>query len=321
MNFQPFDRLPIVEWAMWWDKTVAAWQAQGLDKGLDRYGLYRHFGLDMWYQDWVAPWVPAARSHGAAVVNTAAEYAELRQTLYRKDPVNLGMWRQWAEEQRRGDAVLWVTLQGFFWYPRTLFGIEPHLYAFYDQPELMHQMNEDLLAWNLEVIEAICEVTVPDFMTFAEDMSYNHGPMLSKELFDEFLAPYYRRIVPELQRRGILTVIDSDGDITEAAGWYGGCGIDGMLPLERQAGVDMAELRRRYPAMRFIGHFDKMTMPRGREAMAAEFERLLPVARQGGFIPGVDHQTPPGVTLAQYGEYLELYRAFAERAGRSEVVK
>ena len=37
-------------------------------------------------------------------------------------------------------------------------------------------------------------------MTFAEDMSYNHGPMLSKALFDEFLAPYYRRLVPRLAR-------------------------------------------------------------------------------------------------------------------------
>ena len=32
-----------------------------------------------------------------------------------------------------------------------------------------------------------------DFMTFGEDMSYNNGPMLSKECFDTFLLPYYRR--------------------------------------------------------------------------------------------------------------------------------
>jgi len=23
MNFQPVDRLPVWEWAMWWDKTIA----------------------------------------------------------------------------------------------------------------------------------------------------------------------------------------------------------------------------------------------------------------------------------------------------------
>ena len=31
MNFEPVDRLPAIEWATWWDKTIAAWQEQGLE--------------------------------------------------------------------------------------------------------------------------------------------------------------------------------------------------------------------------------------------------------------------------------------------------
>ena len=31
-------------------------------------------------------------------------------------------------------------------------------------------------------------------MTIAEDMSYNHGPMISERTFDEFVAPYYRQL-------------------------------------------------------------------------------------------------------------------------------
>ena len=30
MNFQPVDRLPRWEWAMWWDKTIDRWKRQGL---------------------------------------------------------------------------------------------------------------------------------------------------------------------------------------------------------------------------------------------------------------------------------------------------
>jgi len=40
--------------------------------------------------------------------------------------------------------------------------------------------------------------------------------------------------------------------------------------------------------------------------MRAEFERLVPIMHTGGFIPSVDHQTPPGVSLAQYRDYLKL---------------
>jgi uroporphyrinogen-III decarboxylase len=64
----------------------------------------------------------------------------------------------------------------------------------------------------------------------------------------------------------------------------------------------------------YIGGFDKMCMPQGEAAMRAEFERLLPVARQGGYIISCDHQTPPGVSLEQYHIYLRLLGEYARRA-------
>lgn len=90
--------------------------------------------------------------------------------------------------------------------------------------------------------------------------------------------PIYRRILPALHERGIITIVDSDGDITIPAHWFEEVGIEGILPIERQAGVDMAVLRREHPRMRFIGHFDKMVMNKSEAAMRAEFERHLPVA-------------------------------------------
>ena len=140
--------------------------------------------------------------------------------------------------------------------------------------------------------------------------------MISKALFDEFLAPFYRRIVPIVHEYGAVVSIDSDGDITDAVDWYGSVGADIMSPLERQAGVDLMKLRDQYPNFLFIGHYDKMVMPLGEEAMRAEFERLLPVMRQGGFIPSVDHQTPPGVSLENYEIYLRLLREYCEKAAQ-----
>lgn len=54
MNFQPFDRLPIVEWAVWWDKTIERWHREGLPEAVvDRYEICRHFGQDVYLQDWI----------------------------------------------------------------------------------------------------------------------------------------------------------------------------------------------------------------------------------------------------------------------------
>ncbi|MCD4824888.1 MAG: hypothetical protein K8S55_09780, partial [Phycisphaerae bacterium] len=53
MNFQPFDRLPIVEWAAWWDQTLDRWYGESLPTDMtDRYDICRHFGLDLYMQDW-----------------------------------------------------------------------------------------------------------------------------------------------------------------------------------------------------------------------------------------------------------------------------
>jgi len=323
MNFQPFDRLPIVEWAGWWNQTVDRWWKEGLPVELtDRYDICRHFGLDLYLQHWFhacGPECPRPTHHGSGIICSAKDYESIRAHLYPQPLPDAEktwvMWADWSEEQKRGDAVLWFTVEGFFWFPRVLLGIERHLYAFYDQAELMHRINSDLAEWHIKVIEQLVRVCKPDFMTFAEDMSYNHGPMLSRDLFDEFMAPYYRRVVPILLDNGIIPIVDSDGDITVPAAWFEDVGVQGMLPLERQAGVNVAELRKLHPRMRFIGCFDKMTMNKGEAAMRREFERLLPAAAAGGLIISCDHQTPPGVSYQDYLLYLRLFREYADLAG------
>lgn len=330
MNFQPFDRLPMIEWATWWDTTIARWRQEGLPANFstadgkligERDQLARFFGQDVYLQDWLPiadPGCPKAVTHGAGIIKTMDDYEKVLPHLY-VDPsraVNKERWSRWAELQKRGEAVLWCTLEGFFWFSRQLLGIEPHLYAFYDEPELMHRINSDLVAWQMKCLDAIYDICAPDFMTFAEDMSYNHGPMLSEALFDEFMLPYYQQVIPKLEERGVISVIDSDGDVATAANWFERAGLEGILPLERQAGVDIAALRKSHPRMRFIGHFDKLTMHRGEAVMRAEFERLLPTAARGGFIISVDHQTPPGVSYQDYQLFMSLFREYAEEAGR-----
>ena len=66
----------------------------------------------------------------------------------------LGM-KLWLERQDKGEAVIWITLEGFFWFPRTLMGFTKLMLAFYDQPELLHRMNQELLDFNLAILERI----------------------------------------------------------------------------------------------------------------------------------------------------------------------
>ncbi|MBN1352489.1 hypothetical protein JXJ21_24030 [candidate division KSB1 bacterium] len=318
MNFQPVDRLPVIEWAGWWDQTLDRWYAEGLPGELtDRGEIREYLGLDCYRQLGVGAksgTCPRAKQHGAGIISDRKTYHEIKQHLYPEPAINRALLSSWAPVQASGDMVIWFTLEGFFWYPRTLLGIESHFYAFYDQPGLLHEINSDLLNFNLRAIDSVCQICRPNFMTFAEDLSYNHGSMLSKPCFDEFLAPYYKQIIPVLKQHQIIPFIDSDGDVTELISWFEEVGIEGVLPLERMAGVDVSKIRDAHPEFKMIGAFDKTVMHLGERAIRREFERLLPVMRQGGFIPSVDHQTPPGVSLEQYRGYVALLKEYCRVA-------
>ncbi|MFH1008165.1 MAG: uroporphyrinogen decarboxylase family protein [Candidatus Latescibacterota bacterium] len=318
MNFESVDRYPMIEWAGWWDKTILRWKEEGLPRNLSEEGEIReHLGLDKVRQCWIRATkdtCPVAKSHGSGILSDGEDYLRVKEHLYPEEVFDRDTVTQWSLEQQKGDMVVWITLEGFFWFPRTLLGIQKHLYAFYDLPELMHEMNQDVLAHNLRALDQFCEVCVPDFMTFAEDMSYNHGPMISKPLFDEFMGPYYRQVVPRLKEYDIIPFVDTDGNIESMVSWFTEVGVEGFLPLERQSGIDLLRLRGEHPGLKLIGGYDKMVMCQGEVAMRAEFERILPVMRQGGYVPGVDHQTPPEVSLENYGIYLRLLEEYCRKA-------
>ena len=139
---------------------------------------------------------------------------------------------------------------------------------------------------------------------------------LSILLLDTVLAPFYHKVIPVLKEHGTKVIMDSDGNISRMIPWMQRVGIDGVLPLERQAGVDIAALREQYPDFLFIGAFDKMTMRQSTEAMKGEFQRLLPVMKTGGFIPSCDHQTPPDCPLERYRDYVSMLHEYAEKAVR-----
>lgn len=113
MAFQPVDRLPVVEWAHWWNLTVERWQQQdGLDPDLsDRYDLMHHFGLDIYKQAWprsIHFSAPRPQSHGAGRFSghdsPHAAYEALLPHLYRIDD----KWPLRLDElvMDRGDAAV-----------------------------------------------------------------------------------------------------------------------------------------------------------------------------------------------------------------------
>ena len=312
----PDDRLPMIEWAAWWDKTMDRWVGEGFPKGLDLTRSLQYFGLDELYCAGCSPHVPPAPGHGRGVIENEDDYGRIRGQMYPDAAIEALANAAGSLKPRHdaGEIIVRIWLDGFFWFPRRLFGIEPHMFAFYDYPDLMEEITKDLRDFNMRALSALFDVMKPDFVGYAEDMSYNHGPMLSKECFDRFMLPHYKIQNGFCHENGVKTLVDSDGDVSAMVPWFARSGIDGVYPLERQANVDIAKIREEHPEFIMLGGFDKMVMNKGEDAIRGEFERILPVMQSSRYIPSVDHQTPPGVSLGDYRTYVKIFEEYCKKA-------
>ena len=314
------DRTPVIEWASWWDLTYKNWFQQGLPQ-MSPEELNVYWGHDPLKQFWlpvIEEGCPQPDHFGGPIIEDDEDYKRVHKYLFtdrllEQIDKNVGDYpRAHADE----DIAYWFSLDGFFWFPRRLFGIEGHLLAFYDYPELMLEINRDLCEFHKKCLKVLFSRIKPLFMTFGEDMSYNLGPMLSKECYDEFMLPFYKELVPLIKAGGTKVLIDTDGQVEPLIPWFLEGGIEGILPLERMAGVDVNRIREKYPELIMIGGYDKTVMHKGEAAIRAEFERILPAIRSGRYIPSVDHQTPPAVSVEDYKLYMSILREYSQKIGK-----
>ena len=162
LRFERVDRLPRFEWATWWDQTILRWEGEGLpsnrpDGEAGVVAIMEFFGLDPVWQMWFPIQKPGypAMPHGQGPVADMRSYEAIREYLYPEINWETAFPPEVRERHAKGELAVWFTLNGFFWFPRELLGIERHLYAFYDQPDLMRRINDDLLAFNKRAIEGL----------------------------------------------------------------------------------------------------------------------------------------------------------------------
>jgi hypothetical protein len=193
--------------------------------------------------------------------------------------------------------------------------VENQLMMYHDDPGLMRDINEHLCSLWLAVLEDLLARVDLDFVYIWEDMSFKTGPLMSPSMFGHFIVPYYKRITGVLRDRGIDTIfVDTDGLCTPLIPGFIEGGVAGLYPFEVQAGMDVVDVRRRFPQLLVQGGLDKTAVARGREAIDAELSAKLPtMLAQGGYIPFCDHLVPPDVPWENFAYYREQVARYVER--------
>ena len=200
---------------------------------------------------------------------------------------------------------------GYYSMLRNWMGTVGVSYMFYDDPQLVHECLEFLTECIMGWMEKPLREAQFDLYYIHEDMSGSQGPLVSPEMFRQFLLPPYRRFVAFLKGCGVKNVIvDTDGNFAPLIPAFLEAGVDGFGPIERAAGMDPRKLRAEFgKSFAMIGGIDKRVLKKGKRAVEAEVMSIIPpLIEQGGFIPTIDHSIPPDVSLHEFEEYLALKR-------------
>ncbi len=239
------------------------------------------------------------------------------QCKWRMDPETPARWEKLDDQVKRvTDAagqgkVVCQSLAGGYMYLRSLIGPADLLYAFYDMPDVVHDCMKTWFRLADAVIARHQQHVTLDMIYFAEDICYNHGSLISPEMMDEFLAPYYQQLLTNLKARQIdksrrLHVkVDTDGWAGPVIPWYQKTiGMNIMTPFEVASGCDVVELGKQYPDLVMYGGIDKRVLAAGKDAIDKHVEYILPAMRaRGGYIPHCDHGVPAEVKLEDYHHY------------------
>jgi len=171
--------------------------------------------------------------------------------------------------------------------------------GFVDQPELLHRINSDLLAFNQRLLKGSGGLRA--------DICHCGGGLVVQPRTDDFqknVRAVYRPVLSgpaaAAVGRNIPVFMDTDGDVSLLVPWLKRVGTQacsaGTAGGGRRAGVAQS-----LPRSQMIGHFDKMTMNTGADVMRREFERLLPLMRSGRFIPVSITKHRPGCHWSNTG--------------------
>ncbi len=217
-------------------------------------------------------------------------------------------WERVAREHLAAGRVVTVSIPGGFDEPRQLMGEAALCMAYYDAPELIHDMLTTMGETAFRVLERVSAAVQVDMLFVHEDMAGKSGPLVGSKQVREFIKPYYRRVWDMLAARGARVFDqDSDGNMESVIPAFLEAGVNCMHPMEPAAGMDIVKIRAQYGTrLAFYGGIDKHVIRRSKAEIVAELEyKIPPMLATGGCVLALDHRIPNGTPLENYRFYVE----------------
>lgn len=223
-----------------------------------------------------------------------------------------------TKEANTGDLAIVLGALGPFtmlsWY---IMDFETLSITMYTDPEMIHEMNEAVLKWTLDVIRLAIADGGVDCVQISDDWGGTNSLLISPDDFRTFFVPYFRRLVEGIKETGVPVIMHNDGRIWDVLDDLVDCGIDGLHPVERAAGMDLKKVKEKYKGkLTPVGNINnKITMASAdpEDVRKEVLECIKEAGADGGYIIATDHSIHDLIpyenvkclieTVKEYGTY------------------
>lgn len=183
-------------------------------------------------------------------------------------------------------------------------------YRLADEPEKLKDDARRKVAAALAVQAKLARRGLDGF-GLCTDYCLNAGPFLSPRQFAEFVAPYLKMLIAGQRELGYYTIKHSDGNIMPILDQIVECRPHAVHSLDPQAGVDIAEVKRRCgDRVCLIGNVNCGLMDTGTDQQVIESARyaLKHGMPGGGYIFSTSNCVYTGMRPERYELILEVWK-------------
>lgn len=179
---------------------------------------YPPFGISG--EDWFGvhwKWDAESFSHGpdARVPALVEDITEWREIVKLPD-LDAIDWKAAAERDLAGrdreNKLIRLFCQiGPFERMNFMLGMENAFVSMYEEPEEYKALIEAVTDHKVKLMEKLIEAYQPDEIFFHDDLGSENGPMISLDMYREFIKPCHKRIAEAIRSRGVIYTHHSCG--------------------------------------------------------------------------------------------------------------
>jgi len=154
---------------------------------------------------------------------------------------NFGLWHKntdfcvFGMTQSAIDGVLY-----------SLTGFENYMIWFYKERERLFNLMKEHVYFNIELAKEFYKHGV-DAIWIGDDIAFNQGTFIKPQDLKQYFFPLLKWQVKEIKKKlGIPVVFHSDGNLNEVMDLIIETGVDGIMSLQPNCGMDIKYLKEKY---------------------------------------------------------------------------